>query len=315
MSKLSKLALFGALFAVLPSASAQDIPTLLQRALNRAASLRYSGERTISFRRDGKPFDTREIVFRDGNRVRIEYPEGSKQAGQIIVEVGEKRRHFTPGKNEIRLLPARREESLERLRRFIKMLKSRGGSISESSGERIAGIPTGQIVFRDQSGNVMQRLYIDPKSGAVLKRNLYDPGGAPVGSMVFTRIEYGRKVSAALFRLDRKGARLVTPADELKELMAKGGFADVRLPKLELEFVRILSTADSPTLLQVYAIKGERVSLFQTKGELDPSSLRKQRGPDLKTRAWSEGGRNFALIGALNDKTMDELVAILRDVP
>ncbi|RYG48651.1 hypothetical protein EON79_03855 [bacterium] len=313
MSKLSKSVLLGAFAAILPSAPAEDLPTLLQKALNRAPTLRYSGERTISFRRDGKPFDTREIVYRDGNRVRIEYPEGSKQAGQIIVEVGDRRRHFTPGKNEIRLLPARREESLERLRRFIKMLQSKGGSVSESPGEKVAGIPTGQIVFRDQSGNVMQRLYIDPRSGAVLKRSLYDPGGAPVGTMVFTRIEYGRKVSPALFRLDRKGARIVTPVDELKELLVKGGFADVRLPNMELEFVRILETPDSPTLLQVYALKGERVSLFQTKGKLDPSKLKRQRGLDLKTRAWSEGGRNFALIGTLNDKTMDELVAILRD--
>ncbi|CAN5652586.1 hypothetical protein BH11ARM2_BH11ARM2_26210 [soil metagenome] len=315
MKAMSKRFRFGGwLLAALlaPAASAHDLPHLLQRAFNRASALRYSGERTISFRRDGQPFTTREIVSRDGDHIRIEYPEGSHQAGQIVVEVGDKRRQFIPSKNEIRLLPARREETLDRLRHFIRWLKSDGGEIISAPGERVAGIPTGQILFRDHSGNVMQRLYIDPQTGAVLKRVLFDPGGAPVGTMEFTRIQFGTKFNPSLFTLSRKGAVIVTPEDELRTLLAKGGFADVRLPEGELEYVRIIKTPEAPTLLQVYAVGGERVSLFQTTGELDPNRLRHFRGPNLKTRAWSEGGRNFALIGTLNDRTLDRWVAVLR---
>lgn len=313
MSRLSNL-LGGLLLGLLaPTASAQELPQLLQRALKRAETLRYTGERTLSFRRDGQPITAREIVSRDGNRVRIEYPEGSSQAGQIVVEVGGKRRHFIPGKNEIRVLPARREESLDRLRHFIGWLQGDGGSIVAAPGQRVAGIATGQILFKDRSGNVMQRLFIDPKTGAVLKRSLFDPGGAPVGSMEFTRIRFGAKINPSVFTLQRKGARIITPADELAELIAKGDFADVRLPEGELEFVRILKTPGAPTLLQVYAIGGERVSLFQTTGQLDPDRLKRFRKPNLKTRAWSEGGRNFALIGTLKDRTLDRWVALLRD--
>src|SRR5438105_3986950 len=103
------LAVFSLLVTFLPTAMPQtrtDLPVALRKALEAGPRLRYTGKRRVEFRRDGKTEAYTEIVTRDGNKMRIEFPAGSTYTGQVIVETKGVRKHFFPDKNEIHVSPA-----------------------------------------------------------------------------------------------------------------------------------------------------------------------------------------------------------------
>ena len=133
--------------------------------------------------------------------LRIKYSALNSQHysfGLIIVEDKAERRHYFPDKNEIRISGARREDSLDRL---MGLFKKRGGQpkFVESPGEAIAGNRTTLVSVSDARGNVIQKLFIEPKSGVVLKRELFDPTGTPMGSFTFTKVDLNPKFDDRIF--------------------------------------------------------------------------------------------------------------------
>jgi hypothetical protein len=145
-----------------------DVPWLLHRAIHSAKNAHYTGRRTIEFVHQGKSLHHDEIVFRDGDRTRVEFPEGSKFVGQIIVEDTGGRKHYFPDRNEVLVLPPRREESFDRLLRLVMRAKGKKVGLTVAAGDTVAGFQTRQVVVSDESGNVTQRIFIEPKSGVVL---------------------------------------------------------------------------------------------------------------------------------------------------
>ena len=87
------------------------LPEALKLAIRKSDSLKFVGTRTVEFRRRGDTVRITEYVTRDGQRIRLEFPEGSDFAGQVIVENASERKHYLPATNEIRILPPRKDES------------------------------------------------------------------------------------------------------------------------------------------------------------------------------------------------------------
>lgn len=300
--------------ALLPSgATAQRgegrLPPVLRKVIAASATLRYSGHRTVTVLRDGKVDRHEEVVMRDGDRLRIEFPKGSPYSGQVIVEQGGQRRHWVPAENQVRLLPARREEGLQRLRAL-----ARSGRIEVGPGERLAGYATREVTVRDGAGNVIQRLSIEPRTGAVLRRRIFDAVGTEVGGFVFTQIDFSPgQWPATLFQIERKGAEMVTPWDQLRRLAKRQGFSPVGLATstgYRLDNVRIAKLADGPVLAQTYTSAGGRVSLFQLHTQISPERLKLllKRGT-LRSRSWTTGGRSFVLMGSVSEAELDKLRA------
>lgn len=284
-----------------------DGPPILRKAFQNAQKLRYAGTRTVEFRRGGSDDRHDEVITRDGSNIRIEFPEGSKFAGQIIVENSRERKHFFPDRNEIHILPPRREEAFDRLLRLLSG-KNRV-VISTAPGQSVAGRRTEQVVISDRSGNVMQRLYIEPDSGLILKKQLFDPVGAPVGGFEFRTVDMNPRVNRGFFRIVRRGATVLTPADLLERLAKERGFAVVVLPlssgyRLEGSFARDIGGSD--VLVQMYGSKaGRRLTLFQLKKAVSPDRLRAfARDEDLKSVTWQSGGRTFVLVGNLDESAL-----------
>jgi outer membrane lipoprotein-sorting protein len=224
---IKAVAVLALLVCALPGALAQhsptrsDLPVALRKAIEVGNRLTYVGKRRVEFRKEGKLEAFTELVTRDGNRMRIEFPAGSSYSGQVIVETKGERRHYFPDRNEIQVSPARREEAFDRLTRLGKSTKY---SFSVGAEEMIAGIAADHIVVSDRSGNISQRLFIDPHSGMVLKRKLYDDVGTQIGFFEFKSIDLSPRLSHDVFQIVRKGAKVVHPVDLLKRIAGPAGF-------------------------------------------------------------------------------------------
>ena len=310
------------LSVVLPSALAQSrirvedplsprldaVPPIVRLALRQGRDLRFIGRRSVELRKDGKMIRFTEIVTRLGFRTRTEFAEDSPFAGQIIVEDSQNRRHFLPDSNEVRVLPARAEDGVPGI---IKAYKS-GTKMSFRMGrpELIAGRRAPRLDVRDGDGNVLQQFWIDPQSGAVLQRKVFDSVGTYVGGFRFESIDLKAVIDPDIFVLARKGAKMTTPETTLDEMISQGGFAAVTLkgaPGFRLDNVRVISPLGSPVLLQAYVGGGRRVILFQTKADLDPERMKRFARPGTRTVVWTALGRNFALVGPSKGTDLESL--------
>lgn len=304
-----------ALSAIAPVAHAQGEkpPAILEQAMAAVKRLSYTGTRRVQMKFGPDMLQHTEYVMKDGMKTRIWFPDEGSFRGQIIVETEKDRRHFFPDRNVIEVLPPRREEHMGR---FMKMGKGsrKSPNYKVEAGEEIAGIETRKVELSGDSGSVFMRMWIDPKSGLVLKRVVYDRQGNPQATSEFTRVDLKPRFRKSDFELNIKGAKTVSPRDRLAELVARGGFQNLSLPPkdpLQLESVRIQRIENVPALVQVYVSKNGRVSLFQVKASVDANKLKRFGRGELQIFSWQRGGASFVL---LSDMPESELRAISQRV-
>jgi hypothetical protein len=295
----------------------KNMPPLLLKALASAPKQRFTGTRVVEYRRGPDTVRYEEQIIRDGSRLRIEFPSDSPYAGQIVVEDGRVRRHFYPDRNEIRILPPRREEVMGRLHRLVKG-GGRKFSFVTGTSTNIAGVMAQPVSVQDAEGNVLQRLYIDPRSGVVLKRVLFDHVGTPRGSFAYTRIDLTPNINPSVFQINRRGARIVTPTDALRELVKDGPFVFRMLPPstgFRLDFSRQIRPEGKPVLMQIYAGRGGRLTLFQLGATVDEKQLKRFGRGQFNTHSWQEDGRSFVLVGPLAQDELARLATRVQDRP
>jgi len=291
-----------------PRHGGQDASALLQRIIRASKVLRYSGTRTVELRFGPDQQKHIEYVLRDGTRSRVEFPPEGTYRGQILVEADGERRHYMPDRNQIEIQPARGDEMVSKL---LKMMRKAGAApeFGVSNGPRIAGIDT-EVIELGRANRPMVKLWIDPNTFLILKREVYGREGKLMVVTEYTKIDYTpRRFRDADFRLRVPGAKEIRPRDRLGDLIAKGGFQNVSLPPkdpFKMESCRIQRIGDTSSLVQVYVNGDARISLFQVRTQLDPRQLRQFVRGELNVHTWSSGGSSFALLGDLpEDKLRD----------
>lgn len=289
------------------------LPSALRKAIDASPTLRFSGERTVQIRVgiDRRTFVER--VIRDGPRVRIEFPPESPFRGQVIVEDAVRRRHFFPAQNLIRVLPPRREDAFERLVRFLERPRTRR-FVSAEPGGKVAGVETQQVILRQPSGGVFQRMWIEPESGMVLRRQIFDRTGTLIAGFEYRRFRLNPTVDPTDFALTVPGARVVTPRQELAQLAKRRGFRNVALPPngpFQLESATVSTVLGQEVLVQVYSGDLGRLSLYQLRQEVDSERLKTAAGP-LEVVSWNDGGTWFVLMGELPEARLRQLAGRLR---
>lgn len=297
------------------AAQAQDaLPEALRAALANGPRLRYSGTRIVEFKVGSEVTRHIEFVRRDGERTRIEFPPDSEFAGQVIVEDGDRRRHFMPDTNEILMLPARREEAFERLRGMLQLVRQGQLKVEAAPGGTVAGFNTESVALMDASGNVVQRLWINPRSGMILKREMFDRVGTRVGYFEFTKAELAPIFRPNEFDLARRGAREVTPEMQMRRLAQQAGLPAATIPAdsgYRLESARLLRLGGEPVLAQTYLGRAARLSLFVVKNRVDERRIRTLAGQDFNVQIWTAGNVTYALVGSV---PRPQLAAIARSM-
>lgn len=284
-----------------------DIPEIVVKAMRAAVGLKYSGERIIEFREGPNRFRNREVVIKDGHNLRIEYVEGPSK-GQIVVEKGGRRSHYFPDRNEIHTFPTRREEVVQRLLASIKMAQRGRGKVETEAGETIAGYRTEKVSVTSERGSPMTTIWIEPRSGMILKRELFDGGGTRIGYYEFTRLRINPRVSPDDFELRVPGAKVLSPTDLTLRLMKEGGFERMFLTEsenLKLQGSRV--HGDGKVLALYYQTPEGVISFMQSKQELDPGKLRRGGPGPHNFHTWSAGGRTYVLIGPQSQETLRQI--------
>lgn len=282
---------------------------LLEKIIQAAGRLRYSGTRTVELKFGPDQVKHIEYVLKDGNRTRIEFPPEGSYRGQIIVETEIDRRHYFPDRNQLEILPPHRDELIGRLVKFLRK-KGRGPRVAVLDGPTIAGIDTKLVEISGGPNNgPIQRLWFDPVSYVVVKREVYDKTGKTVAASEYTKIDLRPRFHGSDFRLEVPSAKIVTPRDKLLETASKGGFRNVSLPPkdpFKLESCRIQRIGDVSAFVQVYVNANGRLTLFQLRTSVDPRQLQRFGRGEVNAHSWQSGGSTFVLLGDLpEDKLRD----------
>lgn len=284
-----------------------QVPPALKQALAAIGRLKFSGARLIEAKSGANRQSHIEYVLTDGPNSRVEFPMESPLHGQIIVENGVDRKQYFPGRNEIEVGPAQRDEAIQRL---IKMIQNRNINVTETQGGPVAGMQTELISLADRMGNAKERLWIEPRSGMILKREIYDKVGALQASFEFSQANLNPIIHAGDFEIRVKDAKVITPERRIEQIVKRQGYLDVRIPlgtPYRLEKVRVENIGVQQVFVQQYAGNGHRILLYQLKTAVDPNRLGKLERPDLQIYSWQAKGFSFVLMGDLSDAELRDL--------
>ena len=291
-----------------------NVPAVFLKAVRNANTLRYSGERVVEFQRGPNRKVHIEYVMRDGQNSRVTFPDDSDFAGQIIVENSQERLHYFPKRNEIEVLPTKREDAFIRLKIWVGHKNQT--RLSSARGEPVAGRATEVGIVADQNGNVVQRLWVDSQTGLVLKRELLDAGGARMGAYEFRQVDYNPVIHPGDFTIVHRGAVRVTLADRVTRVAREHKMAVVMLPPnsgFTLDSVNFRQVAGKEVMHESYTASRGRLSLFQVAGVADLSGFQRRGEHELQFYGWVMNGRSFALVGNSSLADLRRLARTLGD--
>lgn len=297
-------------------ANGQFDSELMRKVMEAPKKLRYSGTRAVEIRANGERIRHIETIIHDGMMTRTEFSGNSALDGQVIVENGRRRMKYLPRENEIWTLPGRPDEALQSMRRFMNEVRRNNFKVERGSGGSIAGHDTLRLGFKDNHGNLVQRIWIEPRTGMVLKRELFDLVGTLIGSFEFSSINFSPKFSPADFQINRRGAKQVTPIQRLEEIEKRSGIRTMTLPPssgFELESVQLMKFNQKDIVMLQFIGETGRVSIFQFKGEVDIARMRKMAGGRVTTHMFDRGDVHICLLGSVPEQELRRLAQLLVD--
>lgn len=288
------------------TAQSETPESLIEKVKKMASKQQLAGVRTVTiWDPSGKPKTFDERVLRKGNNLRIEYPDDSPFAGQIVVESEEKRLTYFIAKNEIR-------ES--RIRPIEDQFDFGGGRrqgavrLVFASGEEIANLRTNRIDVL--AGNQKrQSLWIEPRRAVVLKRELYDNEGKAVGGYEYKRIAFLKSVEASKFSLP-KDATVIRPKDDLIRLAKSLEMKPYTLDPVtgyQLMHARGGDIKGSKVLRQIFDSGKSQVSLIQVRGG-EHRELSERSGR-INIYPFNHNGALLVLIGEVDLDTLRRLAS------
>lgn len=283
---------------------------LMKRVMEMRGKVKLSGIRVVQHLDQGERKVVTEKIIRDGVRIRAEVTDGPLK-GQISVEDSRNRLVWSPANNEIRTNPAREEEF------FLRMGRTMGGPermrrpvFADTDGGRIAGVATRLLEMKTPTGQVVSQAWVDPVHGVILKFQTFDREGKRNAYLEYTSVKFDVAVNASTFQINKPGAKVVTPDDDLRRMSRELGFKPFRLPansSWKLIGVRKLDANGSKILMQHYKGDKARVSLFLIRGQVDPERLGKIQKDGSRVYVWDQDGLKMALIGNLSSEELSRL--------
>lgn len=285
----------------------KQAPSFIQFAINQQSKLVYRGTRTVQLHTRNGFVSRVELVIRSGAKERIEYPSGSPYSGQIIVNDGSLTRHYNPRRMTIDQKPSPNQFGF--LRSIITRYRRSPESVQIESGSSIANQPTTLVTLLDLSGVPTQRLWLDNRTGAILKRIGYDTSGNEVAGFTYSQISYGGSFPASTFELNVSGAKIEKPIQNLKRLSRNFGIDAIELPEssgFSLVSCNIAKRAGHRFLVQVYSGTRGPLSLFIVKGPVNGATLRAKAAARSNVSVTKWGELSVVMIGNYPEQELEQ---------
>jgi hypothetical protein len=292
---------------VTPRGQKIDLPPELKEIFSKAKTLRFSGTRTVTFVRAGRVDSHNEYVTKDGSNLRIEFAAGSPFAGQIIVETASERKHYFPDKNEIHEFPSFGKKQFEGFRMNFRGPRTGKTNFGSSNGGVIAGLKCTKYQLSDSQNNPMVQIFVEPRSGMMVKRVMFDPTGNIAGSYEFVSLTLDPKIQQGSFKIVRKGAVVIRPIDDLRRQCKELGIPTMLLAKksgYQLENVYVRDIKGSKVVVQSYGKEDSRITVFLTRSQLNATDLKRYNRGELTSYVRTLNGLTLVIMG---DQTEDQL--------
>ncbi len=290
-----------------PGRPAGGLNPILARLIAAANTVTMEGIRDVTFVQEKKP-NRREHVYYDRGNVRIEQVGG---AGEIMIEGPKGRFNYLPQRHEIYQGQGRG------LGAQIAFLGGIGGKlmVDESPGGAVAGFGTRLIQIKNAQGKLLQRIWAENNSSAILKREGYDAKGNVRLAYAFSEVLLGGSMPASLFEPNFPGAKLITPEDELKRI-AK----NLKLPPFMLDpstgFTLYgagkLKAGDTNILKEFYGNGKLRLSLFVLAKSVNDQAISGLTGKNLSSFVFQKDGCSIVLVGNIDPNTLRQLAESVR---
>lgn len=280
----------------------KDVPPIIQNFARFMRMGKATGVRRIELGNDSKVL--REIVTKDGERLRTTYPNESPLHGRIVVENRRVRRAYDPTTNEITVTELHPNNQDTRLINFVR----RGMKLDVTDGERVAGRPTQVVSVSDPQGRTQLKIWLDTRTGFPLKKITYNGLGQAQGSFEYESVNYSpQSIESTDFELNIPNAKVVTPLDISRRIAERLGLKPLYLPKPQflMQSCHKQSGPYGDFLVQVYEGEAGRVTLFQS-----PRILRFKVPGNREAVVWSQDGQTFAMMG-LPKKVLERLARSL----
>jgi outer membrane lipoprotein-sorting protein len=283
------------------------------KAIYAGDHLRFSGERIVEVRQGADRKVHTELMLQDGLNTRVWFKPDSPLYGQVIVETSKERRHYYPRRHVIEVLPPKREEAFLRLRQWVQH-PGRTIRLSVGKGDIVAGRQTDLGIVSDAKGNIRQRLWMDSQTGLVLKRELLDNVGDRRDYFEYTSINYSPVIEPDDFRINVRGAQIVTLFDKVRILSNQHQMLNVVLPSstgFTLDNVNMISPQNVQVMHQVYVGPRGILAFYQVQGVVDLQAFRPTNNRGVQLFSWNMDGKSFALVGTYPIAEMRELAQVL----
>lgn len=290
----------------------RSYPPEIARYLQLQSRVNAAGIRNVTLMVDGQMRTFRERVLKQGLNTRIEFADGPN-AGSYTVEAAGRRFFVNPARREARTMAPMGASFAPAS--LLSRIQSREARWQQSTGGDIAGAKTVRWDVFDSQNRVMQRFWVEPNRGLILKRQIFDERGNIVGGFEFEAVKFDVEVAMNEFAVPNN-YRIVRPLDELKAACQRAALTPVILdPNLgyNLDAIRVLSAArGSGIVMSVYADETTQLSLYIMKQPLNAERLRRLAGQRLKFYSWQQGGQYLTLIGALPEEELARLARSAR---
>lgn len=294
---------------------------ILRRALAAGATQTYSGTMVLFTWATGAGDATVvRVRHRAPGQSRLEYLSAEHEPYLVTVDDGVHHWHYHP---EDRVAVVERStalaaeavpQSLALLRRNYTLRTGGRGTIAGRTTEIVELVPRG-------CAHPVQRLWVDERTGVILRTEQYRLDGSLAALTVFTAFEPAADLPEGLFQLALpKGVRVTTRLDSaapLKTLSEESGFA-VRLPaglppgfvfagaavgrpEPEKETVVHLRFTDGLTVISLFEQAARPFTRYRLEGakavalKSGRGWLREECGGYVLN--WTDGGINFTLVG------------------
>lgn len=291
---------------------APSYPPEITKYLRLQSRVNAAGIRNVTLMVDGQMRTFRERVLKQGLNMRIEFADGPN-AGSFTVESGGRRFLVNPARREARTMAPMGASFAPAS--LMSRLQGREGRWEKSTGGDIAGAKTVRWDVFDSRNRIMQRFWVEPNRGLILKRQIFDENGRVVGGFEFEVVKFDVEMASNAFSVPTD-FRIIRPLEELKVACQRASLTPVILdPALgyNLDAVRILSAQrGSGIVMSVYADETTQLSLYIMKQPLNTERLRRLTGQRLKFYSWQQGGQYLTLIGALPQEELARLARSAR---
>ncbi len=322
MSRL-RVAAFALLLLAAVPARAEDAREAMIHSIEQENRITYVGLQTTAVTDRGKTRTAQQVVKRlRPDKLRIEYLAPARLRGELVVDDGQRLRHYIPSLRVVEEGPSQVRKTLDRQRKRVQaLLHGKVNLAAVGEGTLIGRAVMIVAVMPPKPDRPVRTLWLDRSTGVALRIEDRFPGGR-VSVTSFDQISFDPILGAAEFELPIPQGVTVVPASMGRPIPVRraqqtaqrlwGGMPEPTLlpPGFTLTSAHQLSFHKQPVIALRYTRGRENLSLFVSASAGEPFSAPVEQHVNVFQRPL--GKVLVTLVGSLPPEQLQRVADSLR---